>query len=145
MPKIRAVIDTNVIVSGIISPKGYPRKIIEAALNEQFRVITSVSINHEILNVLYRKHIYMKYHLEEETIRGITSFLYEGTVITGESIVVDHIRADPSDDKFLACAIEGEAGYIVSGDDHLLALNYYKDIQIVDSATFIKISTSSTK
>jgi putative PIN family toxin of toxin-antitoxin system len=59
VPGIRAVIDTNVFVSGIISPKGSPRKVLDAALEEQFRVITSITINHEILSVLHREHIYV--------------------------------------------------------------------------------------
>ena len=50
--KINAVIDTNTFVSGIISPKGSPRKILELARKEVFKVVTSVSINREILEIL---------------------------------------------------------------------------------------------
>jgi putative PIN family toxin of toxin-antitoxin system len=50
--KFKAVIDTNTFVSGIISPKGSPRKILELAKKEVFKVVTSVSINREILEVL---------------------------------------------------------------------------------------------
>ncbi|MBF0456822.1 MAG: putative toxin-antitoxin system toxin component, PIN family [Nitrospirae bacterium] len=142
MPRIKAVIDTNVFVSGIISPKGSPYKLLDAALKGQFRVVTSFSINREILNVIHREHIYTKYHLNEDILNGITSFLYEGTVITDEAINVKHIKADPADDKFLSCAIEGEADYIVSGDAHLLALKHYQRIQIVNAATFMKIIAS---
>ncbi|WP_420265241.1 putative toxin-antitoxin system toxin component, PIN family [Candidatus Magnetominusculus dajiuhuensis] len=142
MSGIRAVIDTNVFVSGIISPKGSPYKVLNAARKELFRVVTSFSINHEILNVIHREHIYTKYHLDEDILNGITSFLYEGTVITGEKIKVEHIKADPADDKFLSCAIEGEADYIISGDVHLLTLKHYKGIQIVNAATFMQIITS---
>ena len=49
MAVIRAVIDTNVFVSGLISPKGSPRKVLELAKREIFKVVTSISINHEIL------------------------------------------------------------------------------------------------
>ncbi|MBF0404379.1 putative toxin-antitoxin system toxin component, PIN family [Candidatus Magnetominusculus xianensis] len=70
---IRAVIDTNVFVSGAISPNGSPRKVLNVALKGQFRVITSITINHEILSVLHRKHIYTKYHLDEDIINGISS------------------------------------------------------------------------
>jgi putative PIN family toxin of toxin-antitoxin system len=44
---IRAVIDTNVFVSGAISPKGSPRKILELAREGKFKTVTSTSINHE--------------------------------------------------------------------------------------------------
>jgi putative PIN family toxin of toxin-antitoxin system len=52
--KIRAVIDTNVLVSGIISPKGAPRKILDLARKESFKVVTSIAINHEILREAFR-------------------------------------------------------------------------------------------
>lgn len=52
MQKFKAVIDTNTFVSGIISPKGSPRKILELARKEVFKVVTSVPINREILEVL---------------------------------------------------------------------------------------------
>jgi len=55
--KIKAVIDTNTFVSGIISPKGSPRKILELARKEVFKVVTSASINHEILEVLHRNYL----------------------------------------------------------------------------------------
>ena len=54
MRKIRAVVDTNVLVSGIIPPKGAPRTILELARKEVFKVVSSIAINHEILNVLHR-------------------------------------------------------------------------------------------
>ena len=63
MQKINAVIDTNTFVSGIISPKGSPIKILELARKEIFKVVTSVSINREILEVLHRDYIYVKYGL----------------------------------------------------------------------------------
>ncbi|MBI3795295.1 MAG: putative toxin-antitoxin system toxin component, PIN family [Nitrospinae bacterium] len=68
MAKIRAVLDTNLFVSGLISPKGAPRRILDLARKESFKVITSIAINHEILNVLHRSHIYAKYGLTEEII-----------------------------------------------------------------------------
>ncbi len=49
MRNIRAVIDTNIIVSGVISPKGLPRKILELARKKVFQPVTSLEINREIL------------------------------------------------------------------------------------------------
>ncbi len=145
MPKIRAVIDTNVLVSGIISPKGAPRKILDLARKEIFKVVSSVSINHEVLNVLHRDYIYTKYNLDEETIDDISAFLYEGTILTEDRYAASKVRKDPKDDKFIACAVEGEADYIVSGDEHLLSLKHFKGIQIVDAHGFLKILTATGK
>ena len=139
MQEIRAVIDANVLVSGIISPKGAPRQILDHAIKESFKVVTSVAINHEILNVLHRDYIYTKYNLTEEIIDGISAFLYEGTILTEDKYAVSKVKKDPKDNKFIACAIEGEADYIVSGDDHLLRIKHYRGVQIVDAQGFLKI------
>lgn len=139
MQKIRAVIDTNILISGIISPKGAPRKTVDLAKKEVFKAVTSISINHEILSVLHRPHIYMKYNLNEEAIDGISAFLYEGTILTEDRYAVSKIKNDPEDNKFIACALEGEADYIVSGDEHLLRLKHYEGIQIVDVHGFLKV------
>jgi len=137
--KIRAVVDTNLFVSGLISPKGSPRKILDMARNKDFKVVTSLAINHEILNVLHREHIYAKYNLTEEIIDDISAFLYEGTVLTEGRYAISKIKKDPEDDKFIACAIEGEADYVISGDEHLLGLKHYRGVQIVDARAFLRI------
>jgi putative PIN family toxin of toxin-antitoxin system len=137
--KIRAVIDTNVLVSGIISPKGAPRKILDLARKEIFEVVSSVSINHEILNVLHRDYIYTKYNLAEKIIDDISAFLYEGSILTEDRYAVSKVKRDPEDNKFIACALEGEADYIISGDDHLLRLKHYRGVQIVDARDFLKV------
>jgi len=56
--KIKAVIDTNILISGIISPIGAPRKIIEAARDLTFKLVTTLDINEEVLDVLHRPKIY---------------------------------------------------------------------------------------
>jgi hypothetical protein len=43
----------------------------------------------------------------------------------------------PKDDKFLACAVEGEAHYLVSGDFDLLDMRRYKDVAIVNPGQFL--------
>jgi putative PIN family toxin of toxin-antitoxin system len=139
VPKIKAVIDTNLFVSGLISSKGSPRKILELAKKEVFKVATSVPINREILEVLHRDYIYFKYGLNEDIIDDIAIFLYEGTQLTNDTFKFSVIKKDPADNKFISCAIEVEADYIISGDEHLLNLKHYKGIQIVNAFSFLKI------
>ncbi|HYA88693.1 MAG TPA: putative toxin-antitoxin system toxin component, PIN family [Nitrospirota bacterium] len=135
----RIVIDTNVFVSGTISPKGAPRKVLELATRGAFKVVSSLSINREILEVLHREHIYVKYGLNEKLIDDIATFLYEGTVLVEDTYTVLRVRQDADDNKFISCALEGEAAYIVSGDEHLLSIKHYRGVQIVDAKSFVKI------
>ena len=52
------------------------------------------------------------------------------------------IREDPSDDKFLACAVDGRADRIVTGDRHLLRLKSFRGIRIIPPAEFLKSRAS---
>ena len=76
---------------------------------------------------------------------GIASFLYEGTILTQGFYQVTKIKQDPEDNKFIGCAVEGEADYIVSGDRHLLSLKSYKGIQILNAESFLRVLVKKTK
>ncbi|MDR3557430.1 MAG: hypothetical protein P4L55_21955 [Syntrophobacteraceae bacterium] len=49
------------------------------------------------------------------------------------------IEDDPSDNIYLACALEGQADFIISGDHHLTDLVEFRDIRIVNPAAFLEI------
>lgn len=137
--KLRAVVDTNIFVSGTISSHGIARKILDAIRSGQFILVTSEGINDEILEVLHREHIYEKYGLTENIINDICALLYEGSELTQGLYVVENIVSNADDDKFLACALEGKADYIISSDEHLLSLKYFHGIQIVNAVNFWEI------
>ena len=72
---------------------------------------------------------------EEETIDLIGE---KAIVVTKDLYETDKIKKDHTDNKFLACALEAEADYIVSGDKDLLEIKHFHGIQIVDAKTFVK-------
>ena len=51
---------------------------------------------------------------------------------------LDEIRDDPTDDKYVSCAVEAGAEYIVSGDEHLKAIERYQGIEILAPAAFLR-------
>lgn len=65
----RAVLDTNVIISGIISSKGAPRKILKFWRNKKIHLVISQEIIDEILDVLKRPKIKKEYYLSKEGIK----------------------------------------------------------------------------
>jgi len=71
----------------------------------------------------------------EQVRRSVASFS-EVVAITGRLRVV---ADDPDDDKVIECAVVGKADYIVTGDQHLLALGQYSGISIVKAAQFLSI------
>jgi len=50
--------------------------------------------------------------------------------------VAIRMSRDPTDDKFLECAVSGEANYVVSADADLLSLREVRGIPILDIPTF---------
>jgi hypothetical protein len=55
-------------------------------------------------------------------------------------LVLDVIKADPTDNIVLASAVEGGADFIISGDSHLLTLANFEGIDIVEPATLLELT-----
>jgi len=140
----KAVLDTNVIVSGIIREAGPPGQILRLLFEGQkFTAVTSLQILAEVKAVLSREKI-RKYHgWTDEQIDIFLAFFYTQSEVTEGKLTVQVIVQDPSDDKFLACAGEGSADYLVSGNKHLLDLKVYEGVQIVPPATFLMLLRSA--
>ena len=83
----------------------------------------------EIVKVL----AYPKFDLAEEEIKSvINDDILPYVEIIKITRQVEGICADPGDDIFLACAINGKADAIISGDSHLLALQEFESIPILE-------------
>jgi len=134
--KPRAVLDTNVFVSGLISPKGPPARILMALRLAQFILVSSPPVNEEIIEVLSRPTIRDRYGLGDR-IFDVSFILWEVA-----DLVIDlpnvQVSSDPDDDKFLATAVAGRADYLVTGDvGDLLSLREYKGVKIVSPREFV--------
>ncbi len=136
---IRACVDTNVLVSGLISSSGAPHAILEAWRSREFILVTSPGILRETETVLNYPRIKTKYQLKQRHIEDFLSLLRKYSVTVPGRLVPDVIVEDPQDNMVLACASEGEVHYIVSGDQHLRKLRSYLGIRIVPPAEFVEI------
>ena len=137
---MKAVLDTNVVVSGVIKEEGPPGQILRLLLHEgAFIAVTSQEILAEIREVLRRDKI-RKYHgWNDEQIDAFVASLYTQSVVTEGKLTVDVVTRDRTDNTFLACAREADAEYLVSGNDHLLSLKAYEGTQILNPATFLAL------
>ena len=114
----RIVVDTNVLVSGLLF-NGKPGELVRLWKEGRVVPLCSKEIVREYLRVL----AYPKFQLSESEIDFLLThemlpYFEVLTVTPGKPFVT----MDPSDDKFIWCAIEGHAEVIVSGDEHLLNL-----------------------
>jgi putative PIN family toxin of toxin-antitoxin system len=137
---IRVVIDTNVVVSGILAPKGAPARILRLALNGEFEFILSPLLLQEIQEVIrYPKIVkLMKKHgvsfAEADDV--LEKMKRVALLVPGKS-ELNVVSDDPKDDMVLVCAMEGRADFIVSGDSHLAVLKAFQGIPIVAPRTFL--------
>jgi len=142
--RVRAVIDTNLFVSGLFAAEGPTYLLQELLVNNSFELAVSGKILSEIRSTLTKPHVRKKLHLTTEDISEIIDLIKEKAfLVTDDTYQTDAIKKDPDDNKFLACAMESKAHYIVSGDNHLLEIKHFHGIQIVDARTFIEIISGS--
>jgi putative PIN family toxin of toxin-antitoxin system len=114
----RVVVDSNVVVSALLFG-GISGKLIPLWKGGRMQPLCSKEIIDEYVRVL----AYPKFRLVESEIEFLVSqeivrWFEIVTVPPGEPFVI----SDPSDDKFIWCALEGRADAIISGDEHLLNL-----------------------
>lgn len=132
----RAVLDANVFVSAVINSIGTPGQVLDAYRARLFDLIISKPIMNEIDRVFSYSKIRDRYHITDAEIRSLREDLVRfGTVVTPTASLA--VAADRSDNRYLECAIEGRAGHVVSGDEHLLKLGAYEGIQIVTPTQFL--------
>lgn len=137
---LRAVFDTNVIVSSVLVKAGKPAQAVQAWRQQRLLLIISPALIAEVHGTLASDRIRHKYHLSEKDIDDIVLLLSrDAFVVPGIAEVWGAVPADPSDEHVLACAIDGRADVIVSGDRHLLDLGTYQDIPIMVVRDFIDL------
>ena len=135
MGALKVVVDTNVLVSALLFG-GTPGRLFDLWQMGAIKPLASKEIIDEYLHVL----TYPKFKLSEEEInfllyRKILPYFDAIDSQPGHTI----IKNDPEDDKFIRCALAGKVKFIISGDQHLLALESYQKIKILSPVDFLKI------
>lgn len=128
---LRAVIDTNVLVSSFFG--GKPREVMNLWRDGKFALCLSDGIVAEYLEVLAR------FSAVKKEIEEFLMMLTEraNVVFATPAEVINEIADDPDDNKFLGCAVAAKADMIVSGDQHLLSLGVYRNIRVVEPLAFL--------
>ncbi len=133
---MRAVVDTNVVVSGLIRPLGPPGQVLRGLRDRQFRSIVSPPILEELAAVLARPWLQRKYGIGDDDVRDFFRLLALRCELV-EPVCEIRRCPDPHDDRFLEAAIDGRADRIVTGDADLLAIGSVESVRIVDTARFV--------
>lgn len=136
---IRAVLDTNVVVSALLFD-GHASELVPLWQQRRFHPIVSRPILREYLRVL----AYPKFKLTAQEVRQAIEELLPYAEVTSPRQRLRVIRRDPADNRFLEGAVAGKARYIVSGDDDLLSLTSFQGIRAVSVAEFLAILEGSS-
>ena len=111
---MKIVIDTNVLISGVFFG-GFPRKILSAVVSQKITACATTEIINEYEEIVQEMINRKQGHIN----KSILSPLIKVMEII-EPVIHVEICRDPDDNKFLECAKDSHALYIVSGDKDLL-------------------------
>lgn len=127
MLPLKLVLDTNVVVSAHLNPDGLERLVLILALTPPARMFVSPDILVEYREVLHRKHLKIKPAHAARSLRLIEA---RAELVMPETLLT--VSSDPADNRFLECAAEAKAHYLVTGNKRHFP-KQLKDTKIVNA------------
>jgi putative PIN family toxin of toxin-antitoxin system len=136
---MQIVLDANVLVSGLISRKGPPGQILDAWLTGQFQLFISPQILEELRRVFRYPRILNRLTIEQVT--GLLDKLGTDAELVDGTLKLNILTRDPSDNIYLACAVEAKADYLVTGNSEHFeeAGMIYMGVNIITPRAFVEI------
>lgn len=121
---MRVVLDTNVIIAAFAA-RGLCAEIFEVCLAED-----TIIISEHILSEV-RENLIKKIHLKKDIVQNIIEYLRDTAELFEPQQIDKSACRDKDDLKIIGAALNGNADFIVTGDNDLLALKEYKGIKII--------------
>ena len=136
---MRVILDANVFISGLLSKQGPPGQILDAWVEGQFSLFVSPPIVAEIQRVLAYPRIQER--LDPGQADQLTALLFAATKWVAGRLVLDVLTQDPSDNVYLACAVEAQADFLVTGNltHYLEAGNPFQGVEVLTPRQFLEI------
>lgn len=133
MSKPRVILDTNVLISYALKPSAGMSRVVHTAFDHG-RLLISQDTFDELRSVIER---FVKRGFV--TVQEASEFL--GSIVEAAEWVkiLETVQAcrDPKDDKFLELAVNGQATFLVTGDQDLLVLHPFKETLILSPKDFV--------
>jgi uncharacterized protein len=136
--KLKVVLDTNIIVSGLLFV-GNESLLLELVEKEEIVMHVSPQMIDELETVLDYPHLKKHVLRAGKSKEHLVARIFRMSVPKQPRERITCQLTDPNDCKIIECAVEAGAEYIVSGDSHLLDLKSYNGIQIVSSKRMLEI------
>jgi putative PIN family toxin of toxin-antitoxin system len=136
---MKAVLDVGQFVSATISGHGHLAQILAAWRGGQFELVTSSGILDDLRRVLRYPRLRKRHQWTDEEIELFVESIALAATLTPGDLEVNAVIEDPTDNKVLAAAVEGQADYVVASDDHLIRLGSFAQIPIVLPRRFLEV------
>lgn len=131
-PAVRTVVDTNVLVSGLLSATGPPARIVDSILQGLIAPVLSREVLDEYRRVLARRELGLPSH----RVDAVLEFLDQFTLPL--PIRAQRVCSDPDDDKYLAAALEGRADWVITGNTRHYPASPFHGVSILTPAQAAK-------
>lgn len=134
---MKAVLDTNVIVSAFLSPTSPAARILEAYQRGDFELVVSSELLQEYEDALAYDKVRCYHQLDRSQIAKAIRDLAATANVVEPTTPASVISQDPDDNKLFTCALAGHAQYIVSGDAQVLAVEQHQGIHTLSPVSFL--------
>jgi len=135
---LKVVLDTNQLVSSLLSTRGLQRQLIDAWRQRAFLLLLVPGQIDELAEILSRPKIKKRYRIDPRDREAFLQLLRLDTVLLPH-MTAPGVCRDPDDDYLLGCAAAGRADYLVTGDEDLLSIGRYRDVTILSARDFLAI------
>lgn len=134
---MKIVLDTNVLISATFW-NGDSERVLKKIEQKEFELVLSKEILEEFARVLDYEEIQDKIRDKSLEMKRTVEMVASISTIVEPHQRFRLVKDDPDDDKFLDCAFEGKARFIVSQNKHLLRLKEFEGIKIITPSEFLK-------
>lgn len=141
--KIRVVLDANIYASALMKSEGPPGQVLKSIIGgEKYELVISQAILDELQRVLFYPKIYSRIkRTENELMAWLDSLSMISLTVVPRHAYPPIVNEDLDDDIYIIAALESQSSYIVSGDQHLLKIRQFENIQIITAADFLLLWT----
>lgn len=130
----RITLDTNVLISATLWDGSVSKRLLDTLIQSDSIIFSSDEIIDEYKEVLTRE-----FDMDEEETTGIIQTISKALRIIRTTSKINHVKADPDDNKILECAIDSRSDHIITYDKHRLTLEEFREIKILKPEQFLEM------
>jgi putative PIN family toxin of toxin-antitoxin system len=132
---MRLILDTNILLSALLSPLGAPAKLLDAWERNKFELVACDALIAELRDVAARP--FFRARLRAGSVELLAAGVRDFSLFCRD-LPTGPIAPDPKDAYLLALAEAGQADFLVTGDKELLSLQHHKSTRIITPAAMIE-------